>query len=141
MSDPTDIKLVDGRVIVLRELRQSLTYEGLLEGVPTPEMNAHHVRGVVERERKNAAGAAVYLIEPIETPLEPAHDPRRKRASIPRITCVARYLSFQPARERLDGSELVVVWFQNAFGPPAGGQALEQIQQIPWSKVAHDFEF
>jgi hypothetical protein len=141
LSPDEQITLADGRPVVLQELRQFLTYEGLLEGAPTPEMNAHHVQGVVAQQLRTALGGAVHLIEPAETPLEDHGHFKKVRARIPSITCVGRFLSYQPARVEMCASQLVIIWFQDSFAPPIADAALVAIRETPWHQLAHDFDF
>ena len=47
-----------------------------------------------------------------------------------------------PARDQeMDGSHLIVVWYQEEFGPPSEGGVLWRIQSIDWEASAVDFEY
>ena len=140
MNELGEITLQSGRVITLTQLHQRRTYEGLLEGLPTSEMNARQIRGIVSVQLRTAPGGAVHLIEPIETPVEGAI-PGRGYARIPTITCVGRFQSQQAARVQMCASELTVIWFQESFSPSIAPAALAELVKTPWEALAHDFDF
>jgi uncharacterized protein (TIGR02996 family) len=144
-SDPRQVRLRSGRTVYLRELRQSGVYEGLLEGLPTTEMNQRMIAGMVAAERTGLSGHDPYLIQPRETPLEYPGDrpyPFGQPASIPRIVCIGRFSSFEPARDASrDFSELVVIWFQDEFALPIDVPIWEQLLAINWQEHAIDGDY
>ena len=139
MKERGEIELNTGRIITLRELHQTLTYAGLLEGTPTSAMNAHHVQSIVQAQLNTALGGAVHLIEPVEVPIQRGAIPTRTYARIPLITCVGMFES-EPARVRLCASALVIIWFQESFGPPIDIAVLTEIKRTPWEALACDFD-
>lgn len=40
-----------------------------------------------------------------------------------------------------DGSSLVVLWFQGAFGLPAEGIVMEQLRTLDWERLATDWSW
>jgi len=40
-----------------------------------------------------------------------------------------------------DGSELVIVWYQNEFGPPTDNDVATQLRRIDWTAAARDFSY
>jgi hypothetical protein len=140
VSKPCEIELNSGQTIYLKEINQSFTYEGLLEGLPTTEMNRRKIDMAVKRaETLWSCGA--YLIEPKETRIKFYRKyPFGTPASIPGIMCLARFQSESTARDVLkDYSALAVVWFQNQFALPIEKSVIARIQEIAWGEVAFDY--
>ena len=149
------ITLVDDRRITLVSLQQSLTYRGLLAGIPFREDNQHFVGKFMDRAQKQClAGAAPCLIPPVAkpVPLPPAApaDPRaealaaqwqaRHYETLPEVGCIG---SFDSGELKRPGSEpyssLVVVWFQDRFALPIDPLVLAQIERLDWESLATDW--
>ena len=139
------VELRSGRAIYLRELRQWCVYEGLLEGLPTREMNRRTIEELVAHERTRAAGAEPLLLPPTEEPIEYRGDtpyPFGEPAKLPAIACVGRFTAFSPARDATrDSSELVVIWFQEEHGLPNDTEVLAQLLAIDWDSHAVDQDY
>jgi len=142
---PGLFQLRSGRAIYLRELRQWSVYEGLLEGLPTREMNRRTIEELVARERARASGAEPILIPPTEEPIEYRGDapyPFGEPAKLPAIACVGRFTAFGPARDPTrDSSELVVIWFQEEHGLPDDTELWAQLRAIDWDRHAVDQDY
>ena len=127
------------------ELRQYLTYERLLEGLPTEEMNKERLEHLLASQRNQSYRAAPNLITPVEKTIEYAREkpyPFGKPAALPGVTCIGRFESLEPARDQnCDLSGLVVIWFQDEFALPIDASVLDQIREIDWEKHAADFEY
>lgn len=119
-------------------LQMRAVYAGLLEGLPTREMNAD----IVERARKEALALAhhvpVHVVEPPQTPIDyPRRYPFGSPASLPSIACIGGFTSGYCARDiQQDGSELMLVWFQARMGLPDP----TVLADVPWCQLARDFE-
>lgn len=141
----TELKLQTGRMVMLRELRQYGTYEGLLNGLPTKERNQKRLAHLIEEEGRNRYNTAPYLIEPAERTLElPKGDvyPFGTPSALPAVTCICRLESFAPTpRGTGDASGLVVIWFQNVFQYPPPGEIDAQLKAIDWDGLAGNFEY
>ena len=142
MSNRNEFQLSNGRVIRLVAIDQWGTYSGLLEGVPTKEMNERHIRYTMDaaRERRHFEP---YLIQPIETPIELGRKyPFGTPASIPEITCIGQFNCLDTARDNsMDGSTLPIVWFQSDFAFPIDEAVQEHIRSLDWEKHAFDFQY
>jgi hypothetical protein len=129
----------------LRALRQFHVYEGLLEGLPTTEMNQRVVERMVDEERRRLGGGEPYVIRPVETPIKYRRGrpyPFGQPNSVPGVGCVGRFHSFQPARDSArDCSELVVIWFQDEFALPIEPSIWEQLLGIDWDQHASDYDY
>ena len=138
------IQLNCGRQIDLRELNQSLTYDGLLEGLPTKQMNAHTLGRVTKEATLFGVQFKPHLIEPDEEPIDWGRDrpyPFGDPSALPPIQCQARFESFQPARDpNQQFSGLILVWFQHLWALPVEEAVLEQIKALNWNEIAHDYE-
>jgi len=140
MIQGASITLASGRTIALVALDQSVTYEGLLEGIPTVEMNARRVAWLVKGGHAGSS-LAPYLVPPKERLIEHQGYPFGTPAALPRVTCVARFQSRDVARDaRCDYSELRIIWFQESFALPIDPEVLEHIRDIRWEEHAHDLE-
>ena len=123
MGKAGELDLLSGRRIYLLELRQYLTYEGLLEGLPTAERNKQRLERLVAEYRDKPYAGGPYLIRPAERPIEYNRGgepyPFGTPSALPAVTCVGRFDSLQPARNQSSElSGLVVIWFQEEFAFP-----------------------
>jgi hypothetical protein len=139
-----ELKLESGREVVLRELQQRSTYEGLLNGLPTREKNQR----LLARLKENAHpryGVAPYIIAPTEQEIvlpEGETYPFGTPASLPRVQCIARFESVTPtAAGAGDASGLVVIWFQEQFQYPPAAEVAAQMKAIRWEVHAGNFEY
>ncbi|MEZ6139174.1 MAG: hypothetical protein R3B84_01265 [Zavarzinella sp.] len=142
MSTRNEFHLSNGRVIRLTAIDQWGTYSGLLEGVPTKEMNERLILNTMDKARKRWHFEP-YLIRPIERPIELGSKyPFGTPASIPDITCIGNFDCFNTARDKsMDGSTLPIVWFQSEFAFPIDEAIQEQIRSLEWEKHASDFQY
>ena len=134
------ITLDSGIEIELYELIQKLTYEGLIEGLPTKKMNASIVKHSVDRH--SSGNMKTYLIEPVETPIEIKRDyPFGEPARLPSITCVARFESDYSRKEPfLYRTTAKVIWFQSDFALPIEEEILEIIRSVDWPNASTEYE-
>ena len=140
-----DIKLQTGRSIYLRELRQYEVYEGLLNGLPTRELNEKFMARLLEEEASPTYQSAPYIITPIERKIEMPEGetyPFGTPAALPSVVCICRFESLFPrASEQGDASGMVVIWFQEDFHYPPEQDIVIQILNIDWESLAGDFEY
>lgn len=133
-------KLANGREIHIVAINQWETYQGLLEGVPTIEMNARRI-AYAKGEARRLWGCEPLLIHPTEVAIVLGRQyPFGTPASIPNVTCIALFRCYDTARdESMDGSELPLVWFQPEFAFPIEGSVRESIHFFDWENFAMDF--
>jgi hypothetical protein len=139
-------KLDSGQEIHLDCLFQYPTYGGMLEGLPTRRKNARLVQRALEyAAEKLWDGGTPHLLVPRETKLDisrerwPIPHEDCEPVRIPPVTCLATFASLTWARDPdADCSSLRVVWFQDAFGPPADREVLRQLRAIDWPALATD---
>jgi hypothetical protein len=140
-KNSSEITLDSGRTVSLVEIRQSRTYEGLLEGIPTKRMNDRQIAHLM-KEHASRSGATPVLITPIQTPI--AHSgiyPFGTPASLPAITCVGRFSSGTPTRGgRGDYSTLTAVWFQDDFCFPVDSEIFLKLRALDWESLAESLE-
>jgi hypothetical protein len=134
------ITLESGIDIQLFEFTQKLTYEGLIEGVPTKKMNANIINQLMEEFGVN--GVPPHLIEPIETPIDLGKDyPFGETVKIPKVACIARFESDYSRNEPiLNRSTAKVIWFQSEFALPIDSTCIKQIKLIDWSSISIEYE-
>jgi hypothetical protein len=144
MADRAKVQLRTGRIIHLRELRQYEVYEGLLEGLPTAEMNERRIELLEARCRGEFYGADPVVIRPTEKPVEWNREepyPFGRPAMLPGIACVGRFSCSEPARDSSkDYSGLVVIWFQDEFAFPIDPSVMGSLRELAWELDAVDLE-
>ncbi|WP_437958154.1 hypothetical protein WME76_43985 [Sorangium sp. So ce119] len=145
MTSVGEFDMPSGRRLYLRELRQYLTYEGMLEGLPTVERNKEQIEELVSEHRDKPYPGGPYLIRPTEAPIELPEDdpyPFGTPSALPRVTCIGRFDSLDPARDRSSHfSGLVVIWFQDDFAFPVDPAVVTQLLAIDWEAHAADMEY
>lgn len=141
MPDKAKLRLRSGREIALQELNQKLTYEGLVEGLPTAERNKVYLERLLDTGAKLGTTLPL-LLPPRETPIEVERPyPFGTPSALPKVTCIARFASRTPARNKtLDYSELVVIWLQEEFAFPIDPVIKEQLCDLEWDRLATDLE-
>ncbi len=138
-----ELTLRSGRRIQLLALDQSLTYEGLLLGVPTRELNRRMMDHLIASHADPNGYGGPYLIEPEQRPLEvpPRHPVNGTPASLPGITCIARFMSNAIRRDPdCIWSVLRVIWYQEDFAFPIDQVVLERLSVIDWEAHASGWE-
>jgi hypothetical protein len=131
---PGIITLATGREIQIVQFEQELVYAGLLEGLPTREMNAKTIEHLLEQCRAGTE-VPVFLIAPVQTPIP--YDGEYvfgEPARLPSVACVARCQSH--VSDPLLISSLTIVWFQAQYAFPIDPDVLAQIGKIPWDSAA-----
>jgi len=132
-----------GKKARIQAIRQWEIYSGLLEGFPTKRMNNEILRGVKETARKFCGMEEVYVIEPIQTPIEyDGKYPFGEPAELPPVACIAEIKCYAVFRDRdKDFSSLALVWFQSDYAFPIEDEILEKIKQIPFSQICGEFNY
>jgi len=128
-------RLNDGTSIDLLSLNQRVVYEGLMEGVPTREMN----REIIEDMLTEHPGA--HLVEPAETPIELKRPyPFGTPASLPLLACAARFRGPGRTDAVLYQTHLTVLWFQDTWAFPVAADVVAAIQRLSWMDIAKETE-
>ncbi|WP_328958572.1 hypothetical protein [Kitasatospora purpeofusca] len=137
------VVLESGRSIKLSSLRMAETYDGLLMGYPTREMNDAIVAGAVEQAEKDYPSLPVHLVEPPRAPREIRRPTFGPMEELPHVLC-AGFFTSEPVNPELDSvlhfSRLVVVWFQADSALPSLGKAAPGLCDVPWDAKAEDRE-
>jgi uncharacterized protein (TIGR02996 family) len=133
------VRVGDGRDASVDSIHQWFTYGGLLEGLPTDQMNRRTIDGLLREER--GRGGEPYLVQAPVRPIPQRDDrpyPFGNPEALPAVTCVAR-LSSSPARDQtMDASELTVIWFQEDFAFPIDPAVLAHLRDLDWRERAID---
>jgi hypothetical protein len=126
------IKLTSGETVSLDSLHFGHTYAGLLEGLPTPDMNAEILA--------NAPSRMVTLWGPRTTHvIPPTTRHERGRVIFPDLIFFAWLTSNTPINPEFMASELVVVWFApEQPDVPLSTIVTEAVRDIPWASLAKD---
>lgn len=133
------LALSSGREVRLDSLRQWYVYAGLLDGVPSREINDRIVANIVA-EARTKIDHEPYLVPPKQTPLPaPPNRTDPERVRLPSIACVAHLFSYRPASDpKMDCSELIVIWFQEHYAFPIAEEAERALKAIDWARLARD---
>ena len=142
MPHDTDFTIASGRKIRLLAIDQYYTYEGLLLGVPTREMNQEDMDRLLAEYVRPAEYGVPLLLQPTQKPLDvPDHrQVHGTPATLPSVTCIARFNSDGQLGTDDIWSVLRVIWFQEDFAFPIEDRALRQIAEIDWETHATGWE-
>jgi len=127
----------DGHRATVDVVEMRKVYGGLLDGLPTERLNDRVLRGCVAAAERSFPGRPVHLVGPPRTPIDydglyPFGTPER----LPPVACTARFTSPSCARDMsLDGSVLVIVWFQETMAFPCDS---DRFASLPWRELAAD---
>lgn len=132
--------------IYLDTLHQTRTYAGLLEGVPTQEMNQRLLQDAIRTATVMFKPAPPFLIPAVQTPIDMGSGrkyPFGTPMALPPIRCIATFNSYFPTREGegADASTMTLIWYQQEFAMPIDPKVREAIRAIDWLKEATDFEW
>jgi hypothetical protein len=130
--------LASGRTIRLHALDQRAVYAGLLEGLPTREMNARTIDAII-REARARTGQEPFLIAPAQTRIEyEGRYPFGEPATLPGIGCVADFVS--SGKDPLHYTSLTVIWFQDDYAFPLSAEAAAALTALDWNAHVADQE-
>jgi len=139
--------LADGREVWLTALHQYRTYDGVLCGLPgTDEVRAWPIEGAIRMADQlfqcEPSRIAILPPELMLSTVVRARGGQREEVTVeflPAVCSIGTFESKAPAADPdADGSEVVAVWFQGAFGPPESGHVTNCIQGIAWDEFARD---
>lgn len=144
------IKLATGRSLKLYRLDQTMTYAGMIEGLPSEQLNDDLIEWSLKSAQKASPNHPPYLIKPVKrsfirTPGDCDH--ARERFSgpaefLPNVRCIGAFSSQGAARDKTKPmSLLTVVWFQDEYGLPTNPELLEQLRMIDWDNLAEDGDY
>lgn len=134
------------RTVYLQALQQTLSYAGLLEGLPTKEMNVRIIERVLKEPANQIYDVPPYLVPPTENPIDykgyGSRYPFGTPAQLPSVLCVACLESLNPTTDSTCyASGLVVIWFQNDFALPIEDEILHHLSQTDWNSHAGSFDY
>ncbi len=128
---------VGGRTVVVEQVVIGVTYGGVLEGAPTPELDAILRSNFRASVRQRWGSRATHVVEP-ET-VEIAF-PARVLRRMPSMACAA-WLSSDPVRNAGAASELVLIWWTEVADLPIGQLVERALAGGAWEEVAADFDY
>ncbi|MEU6242416.1 hypothetical protein [Streptomyces sp. NPDC047024] len=132
--------LLSGRSIRLTQLRMSSTYGMMLEGYPCKDINDLKVGWLQGQAERAFPSTPVHLVPPSREYPDETAGAFGPVEVLPAVACVGVFNSaaVDPA---MDGSTLVVAWFQPTPEVPAGEDADLALRGIRWEELAQDYEF
>lgn len=147
-----------GRKLTMKRLEQSLTYAGLIEGVPNKKTNDWRIEHDLRRAARDGQIVGEpylippqrrdYLREPGDMDVlreQKSHYPKeleRDPEWLPLICCIGYFESIKAARDpKMDGSCLTIVWYQDDYALPINDKILQTLKQLDWDRLAFDYEW
>ncbi|GIG63995.1 hypothetical protein [Phytomonospora endophytica] len=133
------VVLKSGHAIQLTNLHFSCTYGGLLEGVPTEDVNTSIIEGLTASAGRDFPNRPVHVVPPARE--YPDEQPSRSRGRVefmPRVACVGTFEAdaVGPDADPVwDRSWLTVVWFQEEASLDGIKDALAD---LAWGELARD---
>ncbi|MDX3593730.1 hypothetical protein PV749_21660 [Streptomyces sp. ID03-2B] len=133
------IVLASGRTIRLTELRMSSTYGGMLEGYPCKRVNDLKVGRLQRQAEREYSAMRVHCVEPSREYPDGTPGAFGPVEVLPPVACIGAFDSsaLDPA---MDGSALVVAWFQATTEVPAGEDVDAALRGLRWERLAEDYE-
>lgn len=129
-----EMRLGGGVVVRMYKLEQTLTYHGLLEGLPTRERND-------ERLARARAAPRTYVVPPEQEPIDIGRTyPFGTPASLPRVECVAHVRGSGWQDAVLFETIGRVVWFQASWAMPVAPEVLAHLEGVDWRTFAQEYE-
>jgi hypothetical protein len=128
-------ELTCGARISFSEILLRETYSCLLEGTPNARVNKVILDGIPGTVAQVFGDRPHLVVPPEIAPGLQEHEVR-----LPRVLCFADATSLQPVHDPdMDGSELVLVWFQDHPAPPISPAVLPRLTALKWAQFARDF--
>lgn len=139
----TRVVLASGRSLDLGELRLSSTYGGTLEGYPCKPVNEVKIKNLLRSAERAFPTAPVHLVPAQREYPDQYAGGFGPVEVLPAVACVGvfRSTALDPAHDPvLYRSALTVVWFQPTAEVPSGCDAEDALRDVPWEKLARDYE-
>lgn len=139
--------LGDGREVWLTALHQYWTYGGVSCGLPEKdEVRAWPIEGAIRTADQlfQCEPSRIVILSPelLVSTVFKDRDGKRDEVTVeflPAVCSIGTFESKAPVFDPdADGSEVVAVWFQRAFGPPEAGHVTKCIQAMDWEEFAGD---
>lgn len=131
LFQPIRLSFADVGHVQVVSLRQSLVYQGLLEGLPTREMNQRRL------ERLQEDNPQAILVRPEERPLEySGRYPFGTPSALPDVQCEAR-LEYSQGLYRYEAE---LLWFQENWAPPLDEALLAYLAKASWFDLSTKYE-
>jgi hypothetical protein len=110
------------------------TYDFLLEGIPTLQMNDMIMVRLKKKAKELFNIGAFYLFVPEQKLIDfPKEYKFGTPARLPDVTCIAKFYYKDKA--------LVVAWYQDDFTFNTEPEFLEKIKAIPWEEVSGESDW
>lgn len=145
------LTLDSGRTIHLTFLKQGGTYAGVLCGSPRgdPHFNDRIVKCAIgfSAARLKCAATEIAVLAPRLLRTAEAKQPDGQEPGsaaidyLPPIRTLAHFESSPVAGRDADWSSLVVLWFQDTYGPPEAGHVTQQLRALDWDRLARDMSW
>ncbi len=137
------VTLYTGRTITMSSIRQSLTYGGMIEGVPrSKEIYDYEINPRID-DRTYILHAPVRewdLFKNLpESPNSISYYIENPPITLPRIKCSANFNSGPIVREGIEEngiSFIDLVWYQHEWAMPIAPEVMERLKAFDWDNLA-----
>jgi hypothetical protein len=125
-----EIKLANGKVVILERFKMEFIYDGILVGKPNKEINDRIISDAVKKFKQNKvlvlmddAFAREDLLKPII------------------ITAGLTSHPINDSEEMFDGSYLNIIWFSNDFKTNSIDKMIGNLKNFDWNLEAENYQF
>lgn len=135
-----EVQLTCGRLIELVSLDVSLTYGGLLEGLPTMRTNDRKLARMVDTAGRRHGGWPVYVVSPDRRVLASHTIRGEPHEALPTVTFAGLFTStaLEVAGPSTTQSLLTIVWFGTDLAAMFSGESVARLRVVPWAEHARD---
>ena len=115
------------------------TYACVLEGYPMSRLNDRLIANLLKRASAVFGDWPLHLIEPTRTTKEAPFPPPLPPAEHLPSCWIAASFNSSPLSDDMDGSMLILAWFQEQPFPVPTEAVLQQLKAVAWERFARDF--
>ena len=125
-----EIKLANGKVVILERFKMEFIYDGILVGKPNKEINDRIISDAVKEFKQNKVLVLM--------------DDAFAREDLLKPIIITAGLTSQPindSEEMFDGSYLNIIWFSNDFKTNSIDKMIGNLESFDWNTEAENYQF
>lgn len=125
-----EIKLANGKVVILERYKMEFIYDGILVGKPNKEINDRIISDAVKKFNQNKVLVLMEDAYASEDLLKPIM-----------ITAGLTSQPINDSEEMFDGSYLNIIWFSNDFKTNSIDEMIGNLESFEWNIEAENYQF
>jgi hypothetical protein len=125
-----EIKLANGKVVILERFKMEFIYDGILVGKPSKEINDRIISDAIKEFKQNKVLVLMDDAFATEDLLKPIM-----------ITAGLTSLPIDDSEEMFDGSYLNIIWFSNDFKTNSIDKMIGNLESFDWNTEAENYQF